>query len=82
MLVILHKDAKKHYKRLPRVEQKKIQKKLLQLVKEPLAGKLLEGDLAGSRSIRAWPYRIIYRVNQNLKRVEVSVILHRQGAYK
>lgn len=82
MEVILSKNAAKQFAHLPKIEQTKIKKKLLLLSKKPLAGKKLAGELENDRSLRAWPYRIIYIINQRKKRVEVSNILHRQGAYK
>ena len=82
MQVILSKDAKKQYDHLPQSEQKKVKKKLQSLEIYPLAGKKLSGELAIYRSLRAWPYRIIYIINEDKKRVEVSSIEHRQGAYK
>lgn len=82
MNVILAKDAHKQYKRLPKQEQTKIKKKLSVISEDPLAGKKLEGKLKGRRVIRAWPYRIIYTINASEEQVEVSDILHRQGAYK
>lgn len=82
MDVVIAKDAQKQYKRLPESEQAKIKKKLTILSQDPLAGKKLEGKLAGRRVIRAWPYRIIYSINDVKQRVEVSDILHRQSAYK
>lgn len=82
MQVLLAKGAQKQYKKLPKPEQTKIRKKLEVLSQDPYAGKKLEGILKGRRSLRAWPYRIIYSINENIKRVEVSEILHRQGAYK
>lgn len=82
MDVVIAKDAQKQYKRLPESEQAKIKKKLTILSQDPLAGKKLEGKLVGRRVIRAWPYRIIYSINDVEQRVEVSDILHRQGAYK
>ncbi len=82
MLVILSKDAKKQYDRLPQTEQKKVKKKLQSLEMSPLAGKKLVGELSLYRSLRAWPYRIIYSINEKEKRVEVSDIEHRQGVYK
>lgn len=82
MELILSKDAQKHFKRLPKTEQLKIRKKLFVLTKNPLSGKKLVGELEGSRSISAWPYRIIYKINANERRTEVSDILHRQGVYK
>ena len=82
MQVLLAKGAQKQYKKLPKPEQAKIRKKLEVLSQDPFAGKKLEGILKGRRSLRAWPYRIIYSINDKGKRIEVSEILHRQGAYK
>ena len=82
MLVILSKGAQKQYERLPKVEQIKVRKKFLLLEENPTAGKKLTGELAGIRSLRAWPYRIIYEINGTEKRVEILKIAHRQGAYK
>lgn len=82
MQVVLSHDAKKHYNRLPASEQKKIKSKLLLLKENSYSGKKLGGELASYRSLRAWPYRIIYHINNKEQRVEVTDILHRQGAYK
>lgn len=82
MLVILSKDAQKQYKHLPRSEQLKVRKKLLFLEENPTAGKKLTGELSGVRSLYAWPYRIIYEINEKEKRVEIHKIAHRQGVYK
>ena len=82
MDLILSRDAKKQYKHLPKSEQQKIKKKLVALSHNPSSGKKLEGKLKGRYVTRAWPYRIIYLINRDKNRVEVSDILHRQGAYK
>lgn len=82
MQVILASDAKKQYDHLPQSEQRKVKKKLFSLESNPLAGKKLSGELSLYRSLRAWPYRIIYTINGKKKRVEISDIEHRQGAYK
>lgn len=82
MQVILASDAKRQYYHLPESEQKKVKKKLFSLETNPLSGKKLSGELAIYRSLRAWPYRIIYIINDKKKRVEISTIEHRQGAYK
>lgn len=82
MQVVLSSDAAKQFNRLPKLEQEKIKRKLILLESEPSAGKKLSGDLEGKRTLRAWPYRIIYKINSEETRVEVSAILHRQGAYK
>lgn len=82
MDVILAKDAQKQYKRLPKSEQIKIRKRLAAISQNPFVGKKLEGELKQRLAVRAWPYRIIYTINEFANRVEVSDILHRQGAYK
>ncbi len=82
MQVVLSKIAEKHLKHLPKLEQSKVKKKLLLLADDPFSGKKLSGELEGIRSLRVWPYRIIYKINAVQKLVEVGAILHRQGAYK
>jgi mRNA-degrading endonuclease RelE of RelBE toxin-antitoxin system len=81
MRVILSREAEKDYTDLPKSEQKKIDKKLLYLSKDPFIGKLLGGKLKGCYSLRAWPYRIIYQIIKKSLYVAVIRILHRQGAY-
>lgn len=82
MKIILTDRAKKQRKKLPKVERKKVDRKLLFLIDSPLAGEKLTGDFEGTRRIRAWPYRIIYLIKENKKEVWVVSIIHRQGAYK
>lgn len=73
--------AIKELKKLPKVEAKKVIKKI-QLLKEfPFSGKPLSGDFEGLRSLRAWPYRIIYKV-QPKAGITIEIIKHRQGSYK
>lgn len=82
MQVILSKDAQKQYEHLPKSEQKKIRKKLITLEENSTAGKKLTGELTGIYSLRAWPYRILYEINEKLQRIEIHKIAHRQSAYK
>lgn len=82
MQVIISKQALRQYKRLPPGEQRKIKKKLKELEVDPYSGKKLSGELSKYRSLRVWPYRVIYAINKVKQRVEVSEILHRQSAYK
>lgn len=81
MQVILSNTATKQYKRLPKSAQGKVKKKLLLLTTNPYAGKKLTGELTGIYSLRAWPYRVIYEINEQEKRIEIHKIKHRQGAY-
>jgi mRNA-degrading endonuclease RelE of RelBE toxin-antitoxin system len=45
-------------------------------------GKKLQGDHKGQRSLRVWPYRIVYVVQQKVVTIAVLKIGHRQGVYK
>ena len=81
MDLILTKQAEKDLARLPRKEQTKAIKKMELLARDPLLGKKLAGKLALFRSLRFWPYRIIYHV-QNKKEIWIDHVIHRQGAYK
>jgi mRNA-degrading endonuclease RelE of RelBE toxin-antitoxin system len=82
MRVVLSREAEKDYSGLPKSEQRKIDRKLLYLSKDPFVGKLLSGELKGYYSLKAWPYRIIYQIIKKSLCVAVIRILHRQGAYK
>ncbi|OGD62018.1 hypothetical protein A2160_00435 [Candidatus Beckwithbacteria bacterium RBG_13_42_9] len=70
----------KQLKKISLNEKKKIIRKLENLLEDPLAGKPLKGELEGLKSLRAWPYRIIYQLNK--KSIVIFSISHRQSAYK
>ncbi len=82
MKLALSDEAKKQYQHLSKSDQEKILKKFVFLQKNPQAGKKLMGELKGVYSLRAWPYRIIYEINQQKSLIEVHKIAHRQGVYK
>lgn len=82
MRVALSKNAQKQYQRLPKTEQIKVRKKLTAILQNPQTGKKLEGELRGIRSLKVWPYRILYEINEKEKMVSIHKIIHRQGAYK
>ena len=82
MQVVFTKDASKLYDHLPSSERKKINKKIEILKKQSIAGKKLTGEYEGMRSLRSWPYRIIYYVDTKQEKAVVLSVLHRQGAYK
>ena len=82
MQVIITPKALRQYQHLPKSEQVKIKKRLLILEQNPQEGKKLSGKLSGIRSLKVWPYRIIYFINKKQKQVFVITIAHRQGVYK
>lgn len=45
-------------------------------------GKELKLSLAGLHSARRGDYRVIHRINQNARRVEVVAVEHRSDAYR
>ena len=81
MQVIITPKAQKHYEHLPKNEQAKVKKRLSVLENDPLAGKKLAGELKEQRSLKAWPYRIIYYINVADGKLYVTTIQHRQGVY-
>ncbi|MBU4210447.1 type II toxin-antitoxin system RelE/ParE family toxin [Patescibacteria group bacterium] len=72
--------AQKQLKKLPKHQIKKIIKKINLLEKDPNYGKKLQGELKNKFSLRAWPYRIVYKINNQI--LYIVVIQHRQSAYK
>lgn len=79
MLLNYKPEAVKQLKKLSTSEKKKVSKKLELLSKNPYSGKALKGELEGLRSLRAWPYRIIYEVKN--KSLIILSVAHRQSAY-
>ncbi|MEX0616473.1 MAG: type II toxin-antitoxin system RelE/ParE family toxin [Candidatus Woykebacteria bacterium] len=82
MEVIITPKASKQYDKIPNTEKLKVEKKLLVLSQNPYDGKKLSGNFLGLRSLRAWPYRIIYYLDEKLQKVFVVTIAHRQGVYE
>jgi mRNA-degrading endonuclease RelE of RelBE toxin-antitoxin system len=82
MQVIVTPEARKQYEHLPVPEQKKIKRKLLVLESSPLEGKKLSGSMSELRSLKVWPYRILYYLDNTRNSVFVVTIAHRQGVYK
>lgn len=80
MKVYLRPVAEKQFKKLPPPEKKKVARKLVLLANDQTIGKLLQGEYAGSHSLRAWPYRIIYTIGD--QEIIIFSISHRQGAYQ
>ncbi len=80
MKIELTKTARKQLSKLPKSEAKKISRKLHQLQDDPFGAKKLEGKLKDRYAMRAWPYRVIYVIVNDV--IQVDTIEHRQGAYK
>jgi mRNA-degrading endonuclease RelE of RelBE toxin-antitoxin system len=70
---------------LSKLKDKKLEKRFRDvksiLERNPLAGKKLIGKLEGQYSLRIWPYRIVYFINQE-KDVIITDIRHRKDVYR
>jgi len=74
--------AKKQIKRLPKNKQTKVLSIIQKLKNDPYAGKKLKGEFKVLRSLKIWPYRIIYRYISQDRLIFINVIQHRQKVYK
>lgn len=81
-IVEIKKKAVKVLERLSQKDQQRILVTFDVLRENPLAGKMLEGEYAGLRSLRVWPYRILYAVDHNIITVTVVKIGHRKDVYR
>ncbi|MDD5040834.1 MAG: type II toxin-antitoxin system RelE/ParE family toxin [Candidatus Peribacteraceae bacterium] len=80
--IVITGRAAREIQKLPKNAQRKVDAAIDLLREDPFAGKKLHGDHAGMRSLRIWPYRIIYTIHQEIVTVYVLHIGHRQGVYK
>lgn len=80
--VVLKKNAQKHLKKLNARFKPKIIYLLLQLQTNPYLGKPLLGILKGYYSLRVWPYRILYTINNKELLIIIIDIDHRQNIYQ
>ncbi|MFH2220082.1 MAG: type II toxin-antitoxin system RelE/ParE family toxin [Pseudomonadota bacterium] len=59
-----------------------IRKRLKELAKNPYLGKQLEKELADYFSLRARRFRIVYRVKESPKTIEIHHVGHRKDIYE
>jgi len=67
---------------LPPTLKPLVKRAIEQLANDPHTGKRLERELAGSLSLRAKRYRVIYRVDEGPCTVEVHYVGHRRDIYE
>jgi mRNA interferase RelE/StbE len=76
------KRAKKDLKKIPEKFRERIISILPLIAADPYVGKKLSGNFEGVYSYRVWPYRLLYKIEQNVLVVIIIRIGHRQGFYK
>jgi len=78
----IYKQVQREIKKISKLHQKAILEALEEIQDNPLSGKPLARELTGRFSYRVGPYRIIYRVNQKEKIIQVVSAGHRSVVYK
>ena len=59
-----------------------IRSRLDSIQRKPLVGKKLERKLSGYRSLRAKRFRIIYKLDEDTRTIEIHYIGHRRDIYE
>ncbi len=71
------KSARKSLRKIPLPWQVRILDVLTDLETTPYLGEKMGGDMKDKRKIRVWPYRIIYKIQEDLKLIKIMEIEHR-----
>lgn len=81
--IVMRRSAEKALKRLDRKYQRYVYEKMLDLGQDPRGPKCekLKGVEGGYRKV-AWPYRILYTIDDENRAVDVYVIAHRKEVYR
>lgn len=79
----MRKSAERVLKKLDRKYQQYVYEKILELGNNPRGHKCekLSGVSEGYRKV-AWPYRILYTIDDERKIVDVYLIAHRKEVYR
>ena len=80
--VIVPKEVEKHFRKLPRHVQIKVNDALERLIKNPISGTKLGGKLENILKYRVGDYRIIYQFEKKEKLIYILKVEHRRGVYK
>ncbi len=81
--IFIRKSAERALRKLNKKYQKYVYDKVMELATQPRGHKCekLAGAEGGYRKV-AWPYRILYIINDEVKEVDVYLIAHRKEAYR
>jgi mRNA-degrading endonuclease RelE of RelBE toxin-antitoxin system len=77
---IIAGPAARNLKRTPQPWRDRIEKALDTMVQDPFRGRKLRSK-TGTRRIRIWPYRIVYKIHKTKRLVEIVQIGHRGGIH-
>lgn len=80
MEIFYKPQAVKQIKKLTARERDTILRKIVLLATNPYAGKKLSGELTNLRSLRSWPFRIVYAIEGET--IVIYSVAHRQSVYQ
>lgn len=75
--VSVSKSPRKSLAKIPFVWQVRLLDALTLLETDPYLGEKMTGKMKDRRKIKIYPYRIVYRVQENIKFIRVLEIEHR-----
>jgi len=76
-LIDLPKSAKKSLAKIPLSKCLRIKQAIDRLAFEPYLGDKMQGEYADRRKIRVWPYRIVYKILEQKKIIEIMEVERR-----
>ena len=76
------RQASKDVDRLPKTVKPRAKAAIDSIVRNPLVGQKLQGNLIGRRRFRVGSYRIIYEYDSRRRLVVIVAIRSRGGAYR
>ena len=79
--IIFERPAERFFRKLDKIEQERIGKKILELQANSELGKPLTGKLAGIWSLRIGDYRVLYQIKHDKLIILVLKIGHRKNVY-
>lgn len=74
--------AQKRFKKFPKNYKKAVKEAIETIREEPFLGKPLSRELSGKFSYKVGTYRIIYKINQKDKFIEIITAGHRATIYE
>ncbi len=80
--IVLTKLAEKELDNFDHKTRKRLFTAFDVLRENPTAGKQLQGEHKGLRSLRVWPYRVLYAVDHDIITVTILKVGHRKDVYR
>ncbi len=76
------RSFEKDFRKLAPELKRRVDQHLRILESQPYSGKRLRGEFEGCYSLRMGDYRIIYTVDETVKRVALLTVAHRRRVYE